>query len=121
MYTFGNWLFLIAFLLSAAVQYNDPDAFWWSTFYLLAAALCLDQLLRRQLTCLALPLLVISLGWSLWLLPALVGQVSWREIAASIHMQTRAVEEARELGGLLLVALWSARVLRHKRHSRPGT
>lgn len=118
MFKFGNWLFLAAFLTSAAVQYNDPDAFWWSTVYLAAAALCLDQLLRRQFGWLALPLLLISLCWSLWLLPSIVGQVSWQDVTASIQMKTEAVEEAREIGGLLLVSLWSGVVLRHLSRNR---
>ena len=37
----------------------------------------------------------------------MVGQVSLEEVFASISMQTKAVEEAREVGGLFLVALWS--------------
>ena len=42
------------------------------------------------------------------LLPAFLGKVAPGEIFASLSMQSRAVEEAREAGGALLVGAWCA-------------
>ena len=106
-----NILFLCAFLLSAAVQYNDPDALLWILIYLAAAGMCLLQLLQRQPRWLPPLLLLICAAWAAILLPNIVGQVSWEEISASLGMRTQAVEEAREIGGLLIVAFWSSVLL----------
>ena len=104
---FLNGLFLVAYLLSAAVQFNDPDALIWIAIYLAAAVMCFARWRRRLPKWLAPLLLAISLVWIGSLLPSIVGKVSPAEIVESISMQTRAVEEAREIGGLLLVAIWA--------------
>ena len=106
-----NKLFLAAFALSAAVQYNDPDALPWLVAYGAAAALCAAQFTALGTRWLAAVLFLASLAWSAVLLPRILGQVSADEIVASISMQTQAVEEAREIGGLWLIALWSGCLL----------
>ena len=102
-----NALFLLAFLLSAAVQYNDPYAMIWIAIYLVAAYMCIARFRKHQTKWLPPALLVISLVWIGMLLPDIVGQVSMPEIVESISMRTHKVEEAREIGGLMLVAIWS--------------
>ena len=102
-----NRVFLIIYVLSAAVQYNDPDALLWASMYLVAAAMCIVQIRKKQPRWLPPALLVISLAWIALLLPSIVTQVSPEEVFASIRMKTKAVEEAREIGGLFLVAFWS--------------
>lgn len=101
-----NSLFLLAFLASAAVQYNDPDATPWVILYLAASLLCVLAYSRNPIRLAAILLCLVSLTWIALLLPSL-GDVSPDEIFASVSMQTRAVEEAREIGGLVLVAIWS--------------
>jgi hypothetical protein len=102
-----NSLFLLAYLLSALVQYNDPDPLAWIAIYLLAAGMCIARFRRYQPRWLALSLYSASLLWIGMLLPNIIGQVSLAEIVESISMKTRAVEEAREIGGLALITLWS--------------
>ena len=114
-FSLGNGLFLLAFLLSAAVQFNDPDALPWIAVYLLAAAMCLNQWFGSRLAWLPPLLFAGSLGGILWLLPNIVGQVSLVEIVESVSMRTRAVEEAREIGGLGLITLWAGIVMLHHR------
>jgi hypothetical protein len=46
-----------------------------------------------------------NLDWSV--ATSFINIVSWAEIVESISMKTEAVEEAREVGGLALVLLWS--------------
>ncbi|MEM9255123.1 MAG: transmembrane 220 family protein [Pseudomonadota bacterium] len=103
-----NALFLMAYLMSAAVQYNDPDALPWIILYLTAAAMCVAQYRKNLPRWLPLLLLFISLVWIGWLLPNVVGQVTLGELVESISMRTEQIEEAREIGGLLLVTIWSA-------------
>ncbi len=107
IFTFCNAIFLIIYLLSTAVQYNDPDALLWVLVYLAAAAMCALQFSANPPPWLPRALLAISVLWMGGLMPSIIGQVSPGEIFASISMQTKAVEEAREIGGLFLVSLWA--------------
>ena len=59
-----NTLFLVAYLLSALVQYNDPDALPWIAIYLAATAMCVAEYLKKQPTWLP-PLLAGITG--LWI------------------------------------------------------
>jgi hypothetical protein len=102
-----NAIFLIIYVLSAAVQYNDPDALLWASMYLAAAGMCIVHIRKKPPRWLPPVMLVTSLVWIGTLLPSIVGQVSMEEVFASISMKTKAVEEAREIGGLFLIALWS--------------
>ncbi|MCR9106370.1 MAG: transmembrane 220 family protein [Gammaproteobacteria bacterium] len=113
--TLLNSIFLLAYLLCAAVQVNDADAAHWIALYLAAALMCAAQYRRKLARWVPLALLLTSLAWIATLLPGLAGTVSWSEVFASLGMRTRAIEEAREIGGLALVALWSGVLL--ARHS----
>ena len=101
-----NGLFFLAFGLSLAVQYNDPDPWSWSLLYGAAAACCLAWQLNQLHWLAPAGLATIALLWALWLLPQFVGQVEFADIFASLSMKTKDVEEAREAGGALLVCLW---------------
>ena len=114
IYTLLNTIFLFAYVLSAAAQYNDPDALPWVAIYVAAAFMCISYYRRALHRWVPPTLLFVSLLWLASLLPAVVGQVSLAELLSSISMRTQAVEEAREIGGLGLVAVWSA-VLTHRR------
>lgn len=59
----SNWIFLIICVLSAAVQYNDPDALLWASMYLFAAAMCIVQIHKGKPRWLPPALLVIGLAW----------------------------------------------------------
>ncbi len=102
-----NLLFLVVYVLSAMVQYNDPDPALWTAIYLAAAGMCCLEFRRQPPRWLPPALLVIALVWAGTLLPGIASQVTLREIWDSVAMKTQAVEEAREIGGLTLVALWA--------------
>jgi hypothetical protein len=108
-----NTFFFCTFLLSTAAQYNDPDPFQWMGLYLLGALMCLLAMLKRQIRCLPPFLVAVSFVWAAYLLPEIVGQVTLRQTANSLTMQTHSVEEAREVGGLLFVAFWAVMVWAH--------
>ena len=101
-------LMAAVFLLCVAVQYNDPDPIWWMAIYGLAAAACILYLARRLPPALSAGIGIVALIWAARLAPAVIGQVSPSEIFASIEMKSAAVEVAREMGGLLIVACWMA-------------
>jgi hypothetical protein len=94
------------FVVCAAVQWNDPNPAYWIAIYgvaaLLAARAALGQLplIPNAAACLAFVLLAARA------LPDLLGA---REQAFTHwHMLESGDEVAREAGGLLLCALWSA-------------
>lgn len=110
-----NALFVLVFLLFAAVQYNDPDAQLWISIYLAATAMCALQFRQQSPRWLPPALVVISALWIATLLPTVVGKVPLADIFASLRMQTREVEEAREIGGLFIVGLWAAVLTQRQR------
>ena len=102
-----NTLFLAVFVLSALAQINDPDPAPWLAMYLTAAIMCVAHYRATPGPWLPLTLLAGSLVWILFLLPDVVGSVPPADIVASLSMRSRAVEEAREIGGLTLIAFWA--------------
>jgi hypothetical protein len=108
-----NIIFLLAFVASGVLQYNDPDPWYWTAFYTLAAACCLAHHMKTLDWRIPATMTVIGLAWCFWLVPQFLGEVSLEQIFASFSMQTgdgenqmEDVEEAREAGGTLIVALW---------------
>ena len=94
------------FLLSVAVQYNDPDPYLWMPIYGLAAVLAgMGAAGRLPVRANAAALLLYLGLFALWA-PSLAG--ARHEAFESWHMQAPEDEEPREAGGLALCALWSA-------------
>lgn len=102
----GNVLFIVVYLLCAAVQYNDPDALAWIALYLAAAACTGMSLAAIPPTNVARILAIFALAYALWLIPGFYGKVSAPELLDALTMRTQHVEVAREAGGALLVAAW---------------
>jgi hypothetical protein len=102
-----NSLFLMAFVLSAVVQFNDPDPLLWIVVYLSAVVMCALEFSPYRQRWLPWLMFVCCTAGCVGLVFGLVGSVTIGEVFESLSMQTQAVEEAREAGGLLLVALWS--------------
>ena len=94
------------FLFAAAVQYNDPDPLRWMAIYGLAALACVLSLARRLPRLVPALVGVGALAWAGTLAPGVIGRVSVEELFQSYSMLSETVEEAREMGGLLIVAVW---------------
>jgi hypothetical protein len=98
----------VVFLCAVAVQYNDPDPGRWMAIYGLAALACglslADRLPRPA------PILIglAALIWAATIAPGVVGRVSVNDLFESFTMKSQSVEEAREMGGLLIVTGWMA-------------
>jgi hypothetical protein len=98
----------VLFLVAAALQYNDPDPLRWMAIYGLAALACLLALagwLPRPAPAL---IGLVALAWAGTLAPGVMGRVSLGELFESYAMKSEPVEEAREMGGLLIVTAWMA-------------
>lgn len=120
IYRFGLALMAAVYVLSAAVQYNDPDPFAWVVIYLAAAGVSMAALAAIPVWRVAASVAVAALVWATTLLPA-VARASLPALFESWEMMSADVEEGREVGGLLLVAGWTAFVAyrehRHRRHA----
>jgi Transmembrane family 220, helix len=94
------------FLVSLAVQYNDPDPWLWMPIYGLAAALAGLGASGRLSFAANLGALVVFVALFLVWMPSLFGARA--EAFEHWHMLAPTDEEPREAGGLALCALWSA-------------
>lgn len=96
----------VLFAVSAAVQWNDPDPAYWVAIYG-AAALLAARAAQGQLP--LVPNAVALLAFAALAARALPDLLAAREAAFTHwHMLAQRDEVAREAGGLLVCALWSA-------------
>jgi hypothetical protein len=101
-----NYLFLALFVSSVIVQYNDPDPWVWMTIYGLAATACVVAMPQPGQWLLSGVLLLITTLWAASIAPRVWGRVAFGELFEAWEMKDLRVEEAREFGGLLIVAVW---------------
>lgn len=113
-----NYVMLVAFLMSVAVQYNDPDALVWMLMYGAAAAACALVALGRPHWAVPAVVGAVALVWLLTLTPHVLGQVGFGEMFESVQMKDPRVELGREAGGLLLIVAWMAVLLFAARRAR---
>lgn len=110
----------VLFVLSAAVQLNDPDPVRWIAIYLGAAILSFAAVGMPVRP--VLPALhgSIALVWAAALLPSAL-ETSFAKMFEGVRMMSPAVEEGREELGLAIVAVWMATLaaaLLRARHRR---
>jgi hypothetical protein len=98
-----------AFTLSVAVQVNDPDSVWWMALYGAAALVAGWEAARPGRVPIWLVAVVgaVALGWAGWLAMH-ASPVAVPELFAAWEMKNERVEIGREIGGLLIVAVWMA-------------
>ena len=118
----ANTAMFFVFLAFVAVQYNDPDPYFWMPMYGAAALACWRAWRGKSVLFLARTVGLVALVWAGFLAPEVVGKVSFSEMFSSFHMISVLVEEEREMFGLLIVAGWMGVVLwiRSGRARRPG-
>jgi hypothetical protein len=106
--TAANAVMLLLFIGFAAVQWNDPDGHLWMALYAMAAVSCALALARVLPWRLAAAVGLIALVWAVLLAPGVLAHPPDVELFASYRMMSPAVEETRELFGLLIVVAWMA-------------
>jgi hypothetical protein len=97
-------LFAFVFALSAGLQGNDPDPARWFAIYVAAMILCVfaeDTVVVRWVP---LGLAAIATIWGATLVPGVLREAELADLVRTMKHENHA-EEARELGGLLVVAL----------------
>ena len=106
LWSAANAVMLLAFILSVIVQFNDPDPLLWAAIYALAAIVCMLELRRRTPAALPAAIALVALAWAATLAPRVIGKVPFGSMFAEFEMANIAVEESREMYGLVLIALW---------------
>jgi hypothetical protein len=97
---------VVLFAAAALVQLNDPDPVQWVAIYTAAMALSLQAARRRRVPpAVPLALAAVALGWAFGIAIG-SGALDYRHMFEAWEMKSVAVEEAREVVGLLIVAAW---------------
>ena len=104
-----NIIFIIVFILSAALQYNDPDPYVWMPIYLYGAYLCYQAIYRRYNPVLYIIGLVVYIAYAIYLFFDKQGVLNWAEehnaenIAQTMKATKPWIEQTREFFGLLIL------------------
>lgn len=101
----ANGVMLAVFLLSCAVQYNDPDPVLWILFYGYAALVTLLAITGRYTVLAPIGLIGYLVGFAYYL-PG--WELDTIFLLREPKMSNERVELAREAFGLLICAVWMA-------------
>ena len=119
----SNRVMAVLFLISAALQFNDPDPLRWAAIYGAAGFACLAAGRFRYSWPLPTGVGLLALLWAAWLSPNLP-QVRLRDLSRSMHAETPSIELGRELLGLFIVLGWMVFLVvvsLRERSSRPNS
>jgi len=101
---------LALFLLSVAVQYNDPDPVRWMAIYGAAAIVCVFEIRRRTPLWLPAGVAAIALLWGAIGMGYASHSDALGQMFAHWEMKNIHIEEERELYGLTIVTVWMVAV-----------
>ena len=106
-----NYSMLAVFLSSVLVQYNDPDNLRWSVIYGAAALNCLFAARGQLHWSMPALVIVVALVAAGALATNVIGKASFSDIFSSMEMKSIEVEQVREFGGLVIIAIWMTTLL----------
>jgi hypothetical protein len=104
-----NSIFLILFVVSAVLQYNDPDPILWILIYLFAALSCYLSIRNLNYPRTNLTAIVLLFSYAVFLFFDKDGVLTWltehqaENIAGSMKASTPWIEETREFFGLVTI------------------
>jgi hypothetical protein len=100
-------IFGLLFLLSAAVQYNDPDGLIWGAWYAGAAATCFFAARRPKEAAMVAAILCLgSVAWAGSIVSSGLTPITLDALFGDMKMKTENTEKWRETGGLVIAATW---------------
>lgn len=106
-----NIAFVVLFIIAAALQYNDPDAYIWIPIYLFGAFLCYKAIQQKHNPLLYISGILIYSAYAIYLFIDKTGVLSWatkhnaENIAETMKASKPWIEETREFFGLLLLII----------------
>lgn len=106
-----NLVFIFLFIISAGLQYNDPDPYVWIPVYLFGAYLCYQAFQNKFNPLLYYFAFSFYSLYALYLFFNKTGVLSWatkyeaENIVQTMKATKPWIEETREFGGLLILLL----------------
>lgn len=98
-----NIILTIIFILFAAFQYNDPDAFTWIMLYSYVAVMSALAIFKRYSLPLLIPGIVIFAIYFIYLIPNIFDWIaSGENLMNRMNDAQPFIEQSREAGGILL-------------------
>jgi len=104
-----NIVFIIYFIIAAALQYNDPDPYLWIPIYLYAAYLCYRAIQKKYNPMLYYIGLFVFSVYAIILFFDKTGVLNWTKehysesLVQSMKATKPWIEETREFFGLVIV------------------
>ena len=104
-----NLIFCLLFILSAALQYNDPDPYLWIPIYIYGAVLCWLAFRNKYYPKAYLIGILFYLGYAIYLFFSKDGVWDWmtkhkaEDLAATMKAEKPWIEYTREFFGLLIL------------------
>lgn len=106
-----NLIFCVLFILSAGLQYNDPDPYIWMPIYLYGAALCWLAFRQKFYPKLYLAGVIVYTIYAAYLFFSKDGMLDWirEHQAENIAQEMKAtkpwIEATREVFGLVILII----------------
>lgn len=104
-----NIIFSILFVVSAALQYNDPDPYIWMPIYLFAAFICYQAIQKKYNPALYYFGFAVYAVYAAYLFFDKTGVIHWikrhnaESLVQTMHATKPWIEETREFFGLLIL------------------
>ena len=102
----SNIALAILFFLAATVQFNDPDPIQWAAVYFLSGVICGFSCFVRLPRIIPVLLGGVVFFWAGTISLAVFDYVLLTDLFLNAQMLNLAVEEAREIIGLVLIGIW---------------
>jgi Ca2+/Na+ antiporter len=106
-----NAIFCLLFIVSAGLQYNDPDPYLWIPIYLYGAVLCWLAVKNKFYKKANIAGILLYAIYAVYLLFTKDGVIDWftthhaEDIAATMKAEKPWIEDTREFFGLLMLIL----------------
>jgi hypothetical protein len=106
-----NFIFCLLFIVSAGLQYNDPDPYIWIPIYLIGAAISFQAFRGKNYPVFTLLVSSLFLVYCIYLFFDKFGVMNWlnehnaENIAGSMKASAPWIEETREFFGLLILII----------------
>lgn len=104
-----NIIFAILFLISAVLQYNDPDPYLWIPIYLYGVIICWQAFRNKFYPGACIFGIVVFAAYAVYLFFTEDGVLDWiqkhnaENIAGTMKASTPWIEDTREFFGLIIL------------------
>ena len=104
-----NILFAVLFLISAGLQYNDPDPYIWIPIYLYGVIICWRAFRDKYYPSACIFGIVVFTAYAVYLFFTENGVLDWvqkhnaENIAGTMKASTPWIEDTREFFGLIIL------------------